>query len=73
MAILVAALSDGAPSSLSDKRNDASVGPAGDWVTLANWAVKSLWRFVSSLDPDWYFDQQDFFAHGGARGRYARP
>ena len=66
MAILVAALSDGAQL-LSDKRNDASVGPA-DWVTLANWAVKSLWRFVSSVDPDWYFDQQDFSLTGGAAG-----
>jgi hypothetical protein len=63
VAILVASLSDSAQF-LSDKRNDASIG-ASDWVTLANWAVKSLWRLGSSVDPDWYFDHQDFSLAGG--------
>lgn len=66
MAILVATLSDQAQF-LCDKRNDGSVLPS-DWVMLANWAIKSLWRMVSSIDPDWYFDQQDFSLTGGAAG-----
>jgi hypothetical protein len=66
VAILVAALSDAAQL-LSDKRSDQQLSPA-DWVTLANWSVKSLWRLLTSLDPDSYFTQYDFTLAGGTAG-----
>lgn len=66
MAILVAALIDAAKMQ-ADKRNDQQLSD-GDWTTIANWSVKSLWRRVSAVDPDWYFDQQDFTLAGGATG-----
>jgi len=66
MGILVAALIDAAQMQ-SDKRNDAQLSPA-DWTTIANWSVKSLWRKISAVDPDWYFDHQDFTLAGGASG-----
>lgn len=66
MAVLAASLIDSSQM-LSDKRNDASLAPA-DWLTMVNWSIKSLWRFVSSLDPDWYFSQLDFTLAGGVGG-----
>lgn len=66
MGVLVAALIDAAQMQ-SDKRNDAQLSSA-DWTTIANWSVKSLWRKISAVDPDWYFDQQDFALAGGAAG-----
>lgn len=57
MSVLVASLIDSSQM-LSDKRNDASLSPT-DWLTMVNWSVKSLWRFICSLDPDSYFDQQN--------------
>jgi len=62
--ILVAALIDAAQMQ-SDKRNDAQLSNA-DWTTIANWSVKSLWRKIAAVDPDFYFDQQDFALAGGA-------
>lgn len=66
MAILVAALIDAAQMQ-ADKRNDAQLAPA-DWLTITNWAVKSLYRLLTSLDPDAYFDQQDISLAGGVGG-----
>lgn len=63
MAVLVATLSDQAQM-LCDKRSDAQLTTA-DWVTLANWSVKSLWRVICAMDPDAYFDQQNFTLVGG--------
>jgi hypothetical protein len=66
VAVLVATLIDQGKM-LADKRNDAQLAPA-DWQTLANWAVKSLWRLICSIDPDAYFDQQDVTLTSGASG-----
>lgn len=66
MAILVASLSDSAQL-LADKRNDQQL-TATDWVTAVNWAVRSLWRLLTSLDPDSYFAQYDFALTGGISG-----
>lgn len=66
MAILVATLSDQAQM-LADKRNDAQLS-ASDWVAIANWSVKSLYRLLCSVDPDCYFDQQNFTLAGGVSG-----
>jgi hypothetical protein len=63
VAILVAALIDQGQL-LSDKRNDTQLA-ATDWLTMVNWSVKALWRLITSLDPDAYFDQQDFSLVGG--------
>ena len=64
MAILVATLIDDAQLQ-ADKRSDTQLAPA-DWLKMINWAVKSLYRLITSLDPDSYFDQQDFTLVGGA-------
>jgi hypothetical protein len=66
MAVTVAQLIDAAKLQ-ADKRNDQTIADA-DWCTIANWSVMSLWRRVSAIDPDWYFDQQDFTLAGGASG-----
>lgn len=66
MGITVAQLSDAAQMQ-ADKRLDQQLS-AADWVTLVNWSVKSLWRRISAIDPDWYFDQEDFTLAGGATG-----
>jgi hypothetical protein len=66
LAILVATLIDDAQLQ-SDKRNDGQLASA-DWVKMVNWAVKSLYRLLTSLDPDAYFDQQDFTLAGGVGG-----
>lgn len=66
MGILVASLID-AGKLQSDKRNDGQLADV-DWVTMTNWAVKSLWRLLSSLDPDFSFTQLDFTLLGGTTG-----
>jgi len=66
LSILVASLIDSAQM-LSDKRNDAQLA-SGDWLTAVNWSVRSLWRLLSSLDPDAFFAQYDFTLAGGTSG-----
>src|ERR1700685_541852 len=66
MAISVAGLIDSSQF-LSDSRNDTSLA-ATDWLTMVNWSVKSLWRFITAMDPDSYFDQQNVTLAGGVSG-----
>lgn len=58
MAISVATLISNAKL-LADKRGDSSIADV-DWATLVNWGVKSLYRFIVGLDPEFYFAQADF-------------
>jgi len=64
--VLVSALID-AGKMQADKRNDQQLSDT-DWCTIAVWSVRSLWRRISALDPDWYFDHQDFTLAGGSNG-----
>lgn len=66
MAILVATIIDQSKA-LADKRGDASVTDP-DWLAYVNWAVKSLYRTLISLDPAAYFSQGDFSLAGGVSG-----
>lgn len=58
MAVLVADLIDQSKA-LADKRGDGSV-PDTDWLTYVRWSVKSLDRFIASLDAAFRFAHADF-------------
>jgi len=52
---------------IADKRNDASIGDS-DWAVYVNWGVRTLYKFLVSLDPGIYFSQADFTLTATAAG-----
>lgn len=66
MAVTFANLLDQAKTD-SDKVNDGSITDAR-WLVFVNRGVKSLWRLLTSLDPELYFTTADFTLTGGAAG-----
>lgn len=66
MAVLFASLLDQAKTD-SDKLSDGSITDAR-WLVFINRGVKSLWRLLTSLDPELYFTPADFTLTGGISG-----